>query len=253
MNLRSKERRWLAGIAVLCCFVDLGLGQEGTWSVSLGGGPAFPSLSEVNKTLDETVSDWNQRQVPISALDHFSPVIQFSIRGMYRYDRDMAASLAVSHFSQSISGEYEDSSISLMIDRSVGAMEIAFGLSYFFPPLIFDTEIGVSVDAGIFLARGGATTYNLGKRKIGATEVDTLIVDTDAQYRKSKLVASIGGMIIVHVYDPLFFRLDAAFKLAAIGRMPGTVRRIEGTFEEESFSNFNFSGFSFSVGAGITL
>ncbi|HEX9614046.1 MAG TPA: hypothetical protein VGA55_00990 [Bacteroidota bacterium] len=251
MTLLSKNV--LVLFLLLFSLLHHGLSQEGTWSLSVSGGPAFPVLTDVNKTLDGTVSEWNQKDVPIGFIEHFSTVLQFSVRGMYRFERDLGISLVVSQFDQSVSGIYKDSQVSLDLDRSVGATEIALGFSYVLPPVFYSTEIFINLDAGFFLAHAGANTVHIAKHKFGRTDIDSVHLETDAQYSKSGVSAGIGGVIVVYAVGPVFLKADAVYRIAEIGRMPGTVRRLEGTIEEESVSRFDFSGLSASLGIGITF
>lgn len=254
MKPRSNVELLVVSLMLCICLPGSGFGQEGTWSFSISGGPAFPGLADVNKTLDGTVSEWNQQDVPLAGLDHFSSVLQFSVRGLYRFERDFGISLVVSQFDRSVSGAYRDSSVILDLDRSVGATEIALGFSYVFPPTFYSTEISVNLDAGFFLARAGATTIHTAKHKAGRTDIDSVHLETDAQYGKSGVSAGIGIVVIVYAVGPLFVRGDAVYRAAKIGRMPGTVRRLEGAIiEEESVSRFDFSGLSASLGIGITF
>jgi hypothetical protein len=251
MKRRSNVGSLALSVAAIVCLSESVFGQEGTWSVSVSGGPAFPGLADVNRTLDGTVSEWNQKDVPVETLGHFSTVLQFSVRGVYRFERDMGISLVVSQFEQSVSGGYKDPSTTLTLDRSVGATEIGFGFSYVLPPWFSSTEISLNLDAGFFLAKAGAFTQYVVKHKAGRTDIDSVHLETDARYDKSGVSASFGGNVVVYTFDPVFLRAEAAYRIAEIGRMPGTVRRIEGTIPEESVSRFDFSGVTASLGIGI--
>lgn len=219
---------------------------------SVSGGFNSPSLGAVNETLDKTIRDWNQvQQIPVGSMGHFSAAPAFGFRGSYRFDRDFSASLSGSYSRQSLNASYRDTAAYLSLDRSVQTTDIMLGLSYAFPPLVFDMEVSVVVDVGLLFARADATTYNTREEQSGSTKVTVVYYDSDAVYRKMKLIADGGAVWTWGVLRPFFLKAEALYRFGNIGKMDGDVRRLQGSFQEETTTDFDFSGFSATVGIGI--
>ena len=239
----------------LLLFLPLcGRAQEGTWTFSVSGGLFAPSLTVVNETLDKTIRDWNEIQlIPIDAIDHFSAAPTYEFRGSYRFDRDISVMFSGSFSKQSVTGSFRDTAVYLNLDRSVQTTDVMMGLSYNFPPLIFDMEVSVLVDVGLVFARADAVSYNTREEKVGATTVTVVYFDSEAIYRKTKLIADAGVLWTWGAFQPFFLKAEARYLFANIGKMDGDIRRLQGTIQEQTVTDFDFSGFSATVGLGISF
>jgi hypothetical protein len=245
-----------AGLILLLFFLlpAVNKAQEGAWTFSLSGGFRAPSLSAVNETLDKTIRDWNViQEVPITPMDHFSLAPSIGFRCSYRYDREMSVSFSGSYFKQSLNASYRDNSVYLNLDRSVEATSLMLGLSHYLSPLSYDMEISIFIDVGLMFARAGAVSYNSREEKSGNSTVTVIFFDSDAIYRKTKLVADGGALWTWTVAQPFFLKGEVSYRFGKIGMMDGEVRRLQGTFPEQSVAEFDFSGFSATVGVGITF
>jgi len=244
-----------ACIFLLVLFLPLcSRAQEGTWMLSVSGGLFAPSLTVVNETLDKTIRDWNEIQlVPIGAIDHFSATPTYEFRGSYRFDRDMSVMFSGSYFKQSVTGSYHDSAVYLNLHRSVQSTNLMMGLSYYLPPLIFDMEVSILVDVGLMFARADAVSYNTREEKVGSTTVTVVYYDSEAIYRKTKLIADAGVLWTWGAFQPFFLKAEVLYRVANLGKMDGEIRRLQGTIQEQTVTDFNFSGFSATVGIGISF
>jgi len=251
MKLRSRTLR----AAVLLLFLPLyGRAQEGTWTFSLSGGIFAPGLSVVNETLDKTIRDWNEiQQVPIRSIDHFSSAPSFGVRGSYRFDRDISVVFSAAYSKQSVQSSYRDTIIYLDLDRSVQTTDVMLGFSYHLPPLVFDMEVSILVDVGLMFARADALSYNTREEKVGAVTVTVVYYDSEAIYRKTKLIADAGVLWTWGAFQPFFLKAEALYKFANMGKMNGDIRRLQGAIQEQTVTDFDFSGFSASVGIGISF
>lgn len=225
--------------------------QEGTWSLSVFGGISAPSLAHVNETLDKTILDWNARLIPIGSIGRFSSAPLFGFRGSYRYDRDISASLSGSYSAQSLNASYRDTAVYLNLDRSVQTIDVMLGLAYHLPPLLFDMEVAIVVDVGLLFAQAEAVSYNTHDEKSGATTVTVVDYDSDAVYRKTKLIATAGAVWTWGIFQPFFLKAEGLYRFGNVGKMDGEIRRLQGSAQEETITDFDFSGFSATVGIGI--
>ncbi len=227
--------------------------QEGAWTVSFFGGISAPSLKEVNETLDKTIRDWNVIQaIPIRSIDHFSAAPLFGINTSYRYDRDMAVSFSASYAKQKLNAVYKDSTVFLNLDRSAQTIDFMVGLMYFFP-LLYDMEVAIVLDVGLLMAEARAGTYNTLEEKSGETTVTVVHYDSEAVYRKSKLIVDTGGTWTWNAYSTFFVKAQVLYRLGNMGQMEGEIRRLQGNIQEPSFANFDFSGFTATLGIGLTF
>jgi len=249
MKLRSDIVAFVFLLVPLTAF-----SQEGTWTVSLSGGVVAPSLTTVNEILDKTIRDWNEIQlIPIGPFDHFSTAPAFGLRGEYRYDRDMAVTVSALYSGQKVHSAFRDSADRVNLDRSVQTVEAMVGLSYYLPPLVFDMEVSVAVDVGLVFARADAVSFYSRLEKVGADNVDVVYFDSEAVYTKTKLIANAGLVWTWKVFDPVFVKAEAQYRFRNVGKMNGEIRRLQGTVQEETITDFDFSGFSAMVGIGITF
>ena len=226
--------------------------QEGTWMFSLLGGLSSPSLTVVNETLDKTIRDWNQiQQIPVGSIDHFSAAPVFGFRGSYRYDRDIGVTFSGSFSKQSLNASYRDTAVYLNLDRAVQTTDIMLGLCYYLPPLVFDMEVSIVVDVGLMFAKAEAESYNTREEKVGSTTVTVIYYDSEAIYRKTKLIADAGAIWTWGVLQPFFLKAEVLYRFGNVGKMDGDIRRLQGTIQEQTITDFDFSGFSATVGIGI--
>ncbi len=210
-------------------------------------------MENVNQTLESTVRFWNQSEfIPIGAFSKFTSAPSFGFRASYRYDRDMAVSLSVFSFSATIRNSYNDPSVKLDMERSVGSVDVMLGFSYFLP-LLRQLESQLYVEAGVIIARADAITFNSRVEKVGADFETVVYFDTDAQYRKTKVIADVGTSLTWNVASPIFLRADILYRFANVGEMKGIVRRVQGTFEDLSQTIFDFSSLSATLGIGYHI
>jgi hypothetical protein len=249
MKLLSDSGRILLFLLIL--FPRGSFGQEGTWSFSVFGGISAPRLNAVNETLDKTVNDWNERQIPISSIGHFSSAPSFGFRGSYRYDRDISASLSGSFSKQSLNASYRDTAVYLSLDRSIQTTDIMLGLAYHLPPLLYDMEVSIVMDVGLLFAKAEAVSYNTHNEKSGSTTVTVIDYDSDAVYRKTKLIATAGAVWTWGIFQPFFLKAEGSYRFGNMGKMDGEIRRLQGSIQEQTVTDFDFSGFSATVGIGI--
>ena len=231
------------------------LAQEGTWTVSAGGGMNLLQASNVNATLDRTVELWNNIEyIPIGPFEHFSRAPALTARAMYRFERDMAFEAGFQYFDTKVTNEYRGDRVYLFLERTLGATEIQFGLSYFFPPLLFGIETYASVDLGYLFARANANTYSTKTAKLSGTEDSTYaFYDTQAEFAKRKLVLNVGAGATAPITRMFIVRAECFYKYAPLGQMDGEIRRLVGTSTEPSATEFDFSMFTLSLGVGITF
>jgi len=252
MKLLSDSGRFLFFLFFL--FPPVSVAQEGTWMLSVSGGLASPVLGAVNETLDKTIRDWNQNAlIPIGPIDHFASAPSFGFRGIYRYDRDISVSFSASYSGQTVNASYRDTVAYLNLDRSVQTTGVMLGLAYWFPPLLFDMEVSFGVDFGLLFARAEAISYYTREEKSGATTVTVVYFDSDAIYRKTRLIADAAGVLTWRVFNPFFLKAEASYRFGNVGKMDGEIRRLQGSMQEQTLTDFNFSGFTATVGIGISF
>lgn len=245
-----KRRSSIALAGLLLSTVSELLAQEGTWTISGSAGMSFLRMDAVNATLERTVTFWNDVEfIPVGPFPKFSTSPVMGGRVEYRYDRDMAVSLASTISFASVENNYDDGTVRLEMDRSVGSVDMMLGLSYFFP-LGQEWEIQAFVDAGAVIAWAKATTFNARVEKSGPDFVTTVYYDTKASYRKVKAIASFGSTIS-WMLDPIVLRIGSAYRFANIGQMQGTIERLQRSIEELSATKFDFSRVSVTVEAGV--
>lgn len=254
-SLRADLMKLLSNIlfAVLMSSAAL-LAQEGTWTASFSGGFSSPRLSAVNETLDKTIRDWNTLElIPVKSIGHFSDAPSFGIRGSYRYDRDMSVSISASYSKQKLDVSYYDSAVFLDLSRSVQTTDVMAGLSYFLPPLVFDMEVSIFVDVGLMFARADAVSYNTREEKIGGMTETVVHYDSEAIYTKTKLIAVAGLEWTWNAFGPFLVRAEGTYRFANVGKMDGDIKRLQGTIQEQTLTNFDFSGLSAKLGIGISF
>ncbi len=219
---------------------------------SVSGGISSPALRAVNETLDKTIRDWNQNlQIPIGPIDHFSVAPAFGFRATYSYDRDMSVSISASYSRQTVNAAYSDAVAHLDLDRSVQTTAVMAGLAYCFPPLLYDMEVSLGVDVGLLFARAEAVSYYSREEKSGETTVTVVYYDSEAIYKKTKLITDATAILTWRVFQPFFLKTEASYRFGNVGKMDGEVRRLQGAIQEQTLTDFNFSGFIVTVGIGI--
>ena len=229
--------------------------QEGMWTVTVGGGINLLKAENVNATLDRTVERWNSiENIAVGPFQHFSTAPVFALKGMYRSERDISFDVGFQYFDTKVTNEYNGDREYLSLERTLGATEIQFGLSYFFPPIRSGIEAYASVNLGYLFANANAYTYSTKTLKLGGTEDSTYTYyDTQAEFSKRKIVINIGAGATAPLIGMFVARAEFFYKYAPLGQMDGEIRRLIGTSTEPSATEFDYSMFTLSLGVGITF
>jgi len=106
---------------------------------------------------------------------------------------------------------------------------------------------------GLLFARARAVSFYSREEKLGAGTMTTVYFDSDALYKKTKLIANAGLVWTWKVFDPIFVKAEGQYRFRNVGKMNGEIRRLQGTIQEETITDFDFSGFSAMVGVGISF
>ena len=227
--------------------------QELPWSFSVSGGWAYMSLNQVDEDNKLDVEGWQRQGVFIDPLGSVKSALMLTAKGTYRIDRDYVLSLTVAHAEREVSSSYSGFDASLDLTRSIGFTDALVGIYLYSPFFPLNAEVYAGGEAGMMFARAEAEAYGTRTEKVADTTQTSIIVDSKGTYRINKLVLNVVAGADVHVFDPLFVRLEAKYKFGKVGKMEGDVRRFTTMSTEETSIEFDYSGLFLTVGIGIVF
>lgn len=229
--------------------------QEGTWSFSGSVGYSYRSLSDVNNDLRRDVDGYNSVGHRLPGFPSISPAFVFTGKIGYRFERDFSGSVSVLHGSRNVRTSYKNVEHSLSLERTVGSTTAMFGIAQHFPAGP-SADVFIEVQLGMLFARATSSidwvrTYKLTDSSL--TYVTEVQDDTRGTFKKSKLVvaAAFGGTLTP--VSPFILRGEVTYRFAKIGKIDGTIMKFGQTQDQTTSIDFDFSGFTFTVGLGIEL
>lgn len=224
--------------------------QEGTFSVNLSAGLAHLQLDQVDEDNQRDVEGWNRQGVFIGPFPSIKNAFLLSLKAVYRYDRDMAFSLSVCEGSREVSSSYTTPEQTLTLIRSVSFTDVTVGVLYHFP-LSYDRVEGyVGGEVGFMKARAEAEAYGSRTVKIVDSTQTFVTADTKGTYRAGKTMASVLLGATMQLFEPIFLRAEAQYKVGNVGKMDGRVTRMGTERDETTSIEFNYSGFLLTLGIG---
>lgn len=237
-------------LTVAACFSHA---QERTFSFSLSAGYARLSLDQVDEDNQRDVEGWNRQGLPVGSFPSMKNAFMLSLKGVYRYERDVAFSLSVSDGSREVSTTYNTPEQTFTLVRSVGFTDFTFGVLYHVP-IYYDVVEGYAgADVGLMRARANAEAYGTKTIKIVDSTQTVVTADTKGTYKASKTMVNVTLGTTVRVFEPMFLRAEAQYKVGKVGKMDGHVTRMGSEGEETTSIEFDFSGFFFTLGIGVRL
>jgi hypothetical protein len=159
--------------------------------------------------------------------------------------------LGVRSFKQTLTNAYSQQPKTVQLERSAGATDITFGVMYFFPPLQYSISLYAVTELSYVMARAEANTFSMKTVKTGPTDSSFVYKNTQATYSKNKLGIGAGGGLTVEPFGGMVVQIQMLYKFNQMGEMPGEIRRLTGTFEEPSTTQFDFSMVVLSFGIGV--
>lgn len=225
--------------------------QENTFSLNLSAGLARLQLDQVDEDNQRDVEGWNRQGVFIGPFPSIKSAFMLSLKGVYRHDRDVAFSLSVSDGSREVSTSYTTPEQTLTLVRSVGFTDVTVGVLYHFPLYYDRVESYIGGEVGFMKARAEAEAYGSKTVKIVDSTQTFVTADTKGKYRASTTMASVMLGATVQLFEPLFLRAEAQYKVGKVGKMDGHVTRMGTEREETTSIEFNYSGFLLTLGVGV--
>ncbi len=240
--------------AFLCRHVQA---QENVFFVSGSYVRGVLSLGSVNNTLDRTVFDWNRFfGLSMEPFEHFSTLSTVTGRIGYRFDRDYEIFASYFRFDRELSNGFQGPATDgtrydLSLRRSLGSENAAVGITYFFPPLRYDAEAYISVEVGSVHGFAEANTHGTHTVKLNDADSTYVFHSADAKYSKTRMFVGVGTGASLALFPSVKVAADLVYKLAKLGKLDGTITVEQGSFEEPSISEFDFSVLLFCVGLRI--
>ncbi|MBI3005962.1 MAG: hypothetical protein HYY49_11205 [Ignavibacteriales bacterium] len=234
------------------------IAQEGTFSVSGSYARGIMSMGSVNSTLDRTVFNWNSvLGLSMAPFDHFNSLGTVTAKIAYRYDRDFGLFVSYFRFSNRVdNGFHGDGSLDgdrydLALERSLGSENLALGVAYFFPPLEYEAEAYAFVEAGSVRAFAQAKTF--GTQTVKNAESDSTFVfhNVVADYSKTRMFVGVGTGVSIPLFSSFRATAEARYTVAKIGKIDGRITVEQGTFDDPSVSEFDFSLLLLSIGLSL--
>lgn len=225
--------------------------QEHTFLFSVSAGLARMSLDQVDEDNQRDVEGWNLQGVPIGSFPSMKNAFMLSLKGSYRYDRDIALLFSISDASQEVSTSYNTSDQTLELIRSVGFTDATFGVLYHFPLYYDIAESYAGAEIGVMWARARAKAYGTRTRKIADSTETVPTVDTKGTYKANKTIVNALAGMTVQVFEPLFLSAELKYKVGKVGKMDGHVTRIGDERDETTSIEFDYSGLLVTLGLGV--
>lgn len=250
--MRRRSRH--AGAAVvLLIVVHSAPAQEGTWTISGGGGYALISLSAVAGDMERDVRIYNEAGLLVPPFPSPGPGVALTASGTYRFDRDYSVSFNAYHDTRTVQTSWANPEDALSLKRRIKATVISTGLLYHFPTDM-DSDLFAEVELGMLFAR--ATSYALWTHteKLSDTSLTTVTEvydDTRGVFEKSKLIVSAGVGGWIRLAGPMILRGKALYRLGQIGTIDGSIVKFGQTSDQTTSIEFNLSGFLFLMSVGI--
>lgn len=228
-------------------------GQDRGVSISGSVGYGVLNLAAVDAKNAADVAGWTARGVPLSDFASVKQSPCFSGRVAYRYTREFAISLNASAFSKSTSASYSGSDTHLQLDRSVSATDITFGVAYYpaLQPRGFQWYLQTTL--GAIVARASANAVGEQASKQGAVTVMVPLVNSQANYTKTKTCAAFFVGADAALLGGTFLKAEGGYRIAAVGQLNADIIDFGVSGTQMSTTLFDYSGFIVSLGVGITL
>jgi len=228
--------------------------QEGTWNVIGSAGVAALSMRDVERDNQNDINGWNlYENIPIGSFQPFDYAFSWSVSGSYRFDRDWAVTFGITDFKKEVAASYRDARVDLELRRTVGSMDFMAGLAYFFPPAIQQVETYFLLELGLMNSRATAEALGSKTEKINDSTYTYTTYDTHGVYDKSKLIVNVGVGATSQMFEPLFMRVQATYKMAKIGKIDGEVTQFGATVPHTTSIDFDYSSFLITIGFGISF
>jgi hypothetical protein len=208
-------------------------------------------MTQVDEDNQRDIEGWNRQGVYIGSFPSIKNAFMLSLKGVYRHDRDVAVSLAVADGSREVSTSYTTPEQTLTLIRSVGFTDVTFGVLYHFPLAFHSVESYLGGEVGFMWARAQAEAYGTKTIKIVDSTQTIVTVDTKGIYKARKTMANVTAGATVWVFEPVFVRAEAQYKVGNVGKMDGHVTRTGSERDETTSIEFNYSGFLLTLGLGV--
>ena len=247
-------RAW--GLALVLAMLPSMLpAQEGTWTVSAGGGYAYIFLDAVKGDMDRDVRGYNNAGLLLPPFPSPSSTLALEGKATYRFDREFSWSFTLNSSSRTVGTSWEDGTYALSLERTLSSVTAMLGLGYHLPTG-YDQDVYLEVQLGYLFAKATSSADWTKSTKVAdstgmyVTVMETLD-DTRAKFTKSKLIvaAALGGTL--RISGPLFIRGEALYRFGQIGTIDGTKTQFGQSVPQTTSIEFDFSGIFLTAGLGI--
>jgi hypothetical protein len=247
--------------ACVCCALLLSaaaihqptFAQDRTFSIAGSAGYGLLSLGAVDAKNASDVIEWANLGIPVNDFASVKQSPFFSGRLTYRYSRDFSVSVYGSYFSKKVYSSYDGLDAVLQLERSVGAADFSLGIAYYPAAQPYFFQWYLQANLGVFLARVTSKSVGTQATKPAGVVVMVPLIDTDARYKKTKTFAAFFVGADLPVFERVFLKGEAGYRIAQIGELDGEITRFGVPMNQPSVTLFDFSGFIVSVGVGIEL
>ena len=261
MKLRSKQHTRGARRGLVWAILVLGVvslpqmlhGQYRKWSVGASAGYNVLALDAVDEKNQADADGWTRQGYSVGKLSSVKNSPFYALSVTYRYDREFGISLVGSRWSKTVSSAYEGPDATLHLERGVGATNVELGISYYPSARPYFLEWYIQTNMGIAYGQATAKAAGSVMVKNGSLLVPAPFVDTDAQYKKSKLIAGVIVGADTPLTGGLFLHTEAGYRFSQLGEMDGDVTQMGIRSVQTSTIDFNFSGFLVSAGIRYQL
>ena len=245
------KRLCLASLLTVGIIAQRMEGQDRGVSVTGSGGYGIFNLAAVDAKNAADVAGWSALGVPLSNFVSVKQSPFFSGRVTYRTTREFAVSLYASTFSKSASASYRGSDTQLQLDRSVGATDITVGIAYYPAAQPYGFQWYLQTNLGVILARASANAYGEQASKQGAVTVMVPLVNSEANYRKTKTCAAFCLGADVPLSSGVFLKGEGGYRVAQVGQLNADTVDFGVPGTQISTTIFDYSGLVVSLGVGI--
>jgi hypothetical protein len=152
-----------------------------------------------------------------------------------------------------VSASYSGSDTQLQLDRSVGATDITVGIAYYPSQQPYGFEWYVQTNFGAILARASANAHGQQASKQVAITVMVPLVNSEANYKRTKTCALFSVGVDVPLLSGVFLRGEGGYRVAQVGQLNGDSIDFSVSGTQMSTTLFDYSGFIVSLGVGVTL
>ena len=229
--------------------------QEGSWTVSAGGGYAYVFLGQVKGDMDRDVKGYNAVGLLLPPFPSPSSAFALSGKATYRFDREYSWSISLGAVKRTVGTSWEDGTYALSLDRTIGSTTALLGLAYHFPADL-GGDLYAEVQLGYLFAKATSSANWTKTTKVADSTGAYVLVketldDTRGTFTKSKLIvaAAVGGTL--RISGPFFLRGEAVYRFGQMGKIDGSKTQFGQTVDQTTSIEFDFSALVVSVSIGI--